>query len=124
MTITLDYKFKEELTKEEIKRLNKLHLKRGLMWGYFKEHDDATVVLATHGDKIVGWALIFFNKDKDCNEFHVYVSRFNRREGIGTKIFELASEIFPDGLWVSKWSEEASFFYDQFETLSDFDDED
>lgn len=124
MTITLDYKLKDELDEDEIARLDQLHLKRGLMWGYFQKDDDCSVVLALTGGKIVGWGLVYYNEDKECHEFHTYVSKYNRRMGIGTRIFELACEIFPEGLWVSRWSEEAEAFYDQFETLEVESDED
>lgn len=119
MTITLDYKFKDELSEVQIKRLSQLHLKRGLMWGYFKEKDDCSIILARQGKLIIGWGLVYYNEDRECHEFHIYISKKNRRLGIGTKIFEFASDIFPDGLWVSRWSEEAEAFFGQFETLED-----
>lgn len=124
MKVVIEHRLKNELTREELKRLNQLHLRYGLMWGYFQTHDDCDIVLATHKNKIIGWALIFFNEDKLNNEFHVYVSKYSRRLGIGTKLFEYASELYPDGLWVSKWSEEASAFYNNFEVIEeDYDDE-
>lgn len=125
MKVIIEHRYKNELSQKEIQRLNQLHLKFGLMWGHFQTNDDCEVILATHKDRIIGWGLILFDKEKNTHEFHVYVSKYNRRFGIGTQIFKYASDLYPEGLWVSKWSEEAAFFYDNFDILEeDIDEED
>jgi GNAT superfamily N-acetyltransferase len=118
MKIALDFKFKNELSSDEIKRLKQLHLRNGLMFNHFKNEDDCSVVLAYHKSLIVGWGLVFFNIDEEM-EFHVFVHKKYRRKQIGTQIFELASELYPMGLCVLRWSDEASAFYSNFNVIEE-----
>lgn len=119
MTVNIEHRFKYELSKTEIKRLNQLHLKYGLMWGYFKDNDESEIILAIHKNEIIGWGLIFFHEDKDHHEFHVYVSKNYRRLGIGSQIFNYAAEMYPEGLWVSKWNKRAEDFYNNFDIIEE-----
>ena len=89
------------------------------MWGYFNEYDDCSVVTAMYRGIIIGWGLIFYSDERESHEFHVYVSKQYRRCGVGTQIFELASEIFPEGLWVSKWNKTAEGFFNNFDVIEE-----
>jgi hypothetical protein len=113
MRLHLEHKFKDELTPQELERMEELRLLYGMMWNLLQETEGANVILAKKGSEIVGWGLIAFHRKQ--YEFHIYVSRFNRREGIGTKIFDLASKIYHGGLWISKWNDESEAFYDAVE---------
>ena len=119
MTITLEYKFKDELSDSEIEQMSKLHLKNGLLWPHFKRKKECEVVLAFLKHKIIAWGLVFYNKEVNSNECHIYVSPQYRRLGIGTQIFEIFSDLYVDGLLVSKWSKEAEKFYSNFDEVVD-----
>lgn len=117
--IEIVVKAKSNLTKKEKERLNSLTLRSGIMWSYFVDYDNSITVLALDEDKqICGWLLAFLPDEESDWEGHIYISRFRRREGIGTKIMETALNIFGT-LQISKWSEEAGSFYSNFDNTEE-----
>jgi GNAT superfamily N-acetyltransferase len=119
--VTIEVRAKSNLTRQEKARLNSLTLRSGLLWSYFQDYDNSIIILAIKEEEIVGWGLVFYaDEDEDDGnyELHIYVSRYHRRKGIGTKIVEQAIAIFGD-LRISKWDEQATSFYENFEQVKE-----
>jgi GNAT superfamily N-acetyltransferase len=82
-----------QVTKAEMKQLEKLHYKWGFMWGYFtRDMGENIVLLAKQGSLILGWALLVDSSYKGApiKDIHLFVHKDYRRMGIGTRLFSRA----------------------------------
>ncbi len=106
----------EVLTPAQIKQLDQLHLKRGLMWPRFmekrEENASSDVFLCWDGDIIIGWSHVF--ADYGVNNYHTFVNESYRRQGVGTLLFQAANKIFPTVI-VSKWNTASTGFYNSLQ---------
>lgn len=109
---------KTNLSLQEQTRLRSLTLKNGLMEDYFDEYNNCIIILAIEDDVILGWAINFMPEDEEDYETHLYVSKYRRREGIGTMIMDKVLEIF-GSTNVSKWDSRAESFYNNFENIEE-----
>ena len=102
-----------QLTEEQIRQLDTLHLPRGLMWPRFQDCiNDGTpsdVFLCWDGDTIVGWSHVY--SDYCTVWYHTFVNPQYRRQGIGTLLYNAANKKF-SLVTVSRWNKESRLFYD------------
>lgn len=112
------------LTPEQYRQVYSLNLrKRGFSRGHlrtcFREsHAYSRIVLATERSQLVGWALMVqcLNDDGSLREFstNLYVRRFMRRSGVGTKLMGWVGRFLDQTKWqahVCIWSPASEGFY-------------
>ena len=111
-------KNKSRVSASEKIRLLELTYKDGLMRGKFR-NKRGFVIIAKHGSKIIGWALIFQNNNTDksgnkCKTFYVFVAPEYRKMGVGSQLYFIAIHKYKT-LYTSNHNKISTLFFKNVE---------
>jgi ribosomal protein S18 acetylase RimI-like enzyme len=111
-------KNKSQVTKKEKIKLLELTYPDGLLRSKFR-NNHGFVIIAKIQNKIIGWAFVFQNNNKDkdgnkCKTFYVFVSPEYRKMGIGSQLYFTAIHKYKF-LYVSRHNKTSTKFFNKVE---------
>lgn len=101
------------LSSAERKRVRELTYSDGQMWRKFCDEEiQKDAMLIKYGNIIVGWSTVLHYST--YKNFHIYISKYFRRMGFGTKLFKYAKKRFGK-LNTFSWDTRSAAFYKTLE---------